>query len=204
MSHFDLSEWTDFVNAVLSDERRAALDRHLGEGCTDCATTLELLRKVAQASAADRASEVPPELVTAAEAIFGERYHTSPSQLLPRIVAHLIFYNSAELQPAGVRGAQAVIRQLAFEAGDYCLDLSLGGDAIKTSLVGQFINKIVPTAPQAYIPVLLISGEVVVCRTMTNEFGEFSLEYQTRQNMRLCLPIAAEGFQIEVSLKEVA
>ena len=202
MSHFDLAEWTDFVRGILPDERRATLDRHLAEGCAECAATRGLLQKVAQASAADRV-DVPSTLVTAAEAVFSKNQYHQPS-LLSRIAAKLIYDNIGELQPAGARGAQGITRQVAFEAGDYYLDLSLGGDAVRTNLVWQFVSRKTPTAPQAGIPVLLVSGEVLVGRTITNEFGEFSLEYSPRENLRLCLPIMAEGSQIEVSLKEVS
>jgi len=201
MSHFDLSEWTDFVHGVLPHERRGALNRHLAEGCAECAGTYGLIRRVVQASAPVRA-EVPPELVAAAEAIFARRQRVQPS-LLSRIVPHLIYDNIGELQPAGARGSAAVTRQVAFEAGDHYLDLSLSADAVETSLVGQLVNKKKPSAPQAGIPVLLISGELVVSRTITNDFGEFSLHYESQKNLRLCLRIEAEGSQIEVSLKEV-
>ncbi len=203
MSHFEISEWTDFVRGVLPAERKAALENHLAEGCSDCAATCAFFRATVSASAADRAWNVPPEVVAAAEAIFAERQHVQPS-LLSRIAARLIFDNIGELQPVGARAGQAVTRQVAFDAGDYYLDLSMGGDAMLCSLVGQFASKKAPAAPQANIPVLLVAGDTVVSRTVTNEFGEFSLEYQPRKNLRLCLPVAAEGTQVEVSLKELS
>ena len=201
MSHFEITEWTDFVREVLSAERRAVIESHLEEGCPECASACAQLRRTAAASAADRAWNVPPELVTAVEAIFAERQHEKPS-VLSRLAARLIYDNIAQLQPAGARAGQAVTCQVAFHAGDY-LDLSMGGDSTHRSLVGQFASKKAPATPPANIPVLLIAGDTVVSRTMTNEFGEFSLEYQPRKNLRLCLPVAAEGTQIQVSLKEL-
>ena len=202
MSHFDISEWTDFVRGVLPAERQAALDSHLAEGCPECAATCALLHKVASASAVDRAWIVPPALVTAAEAIFAGRQHVQPS-LRERLLARLVFDNVGELQPAGARASHAVCRQLAFEAGDYYLDLSLGGDALQASLLGQFVNRKAPSTPLQGVPVLLLSGDQVVSRTLTNQFGEFSLDYRSRKNLRLCLPLTAEGAQIEVSLEEL-
>jgi len=202
MSHFEITEWMDFVRGVLNAERRAALESHLEEGCSECASACALLQRTVEAAAADRAWNVPPELVAAAEAIFAERQQVQPS-FLSRIAARLIYDNIGELQPAGARAGQAVTRQVAFDAGDYYLDLSMGGDSTHRSLVGQFASRKTPATPQANIPVLLIAGETVISRTMTNEFGEFSLEYQPRKNLRLCLPVAAEGTQVEVSLKEL-
>lgn len=201
MSHFEISDWTDFVRGLLSVDQKAVMQNHLAEGCAECASTCNALQRIASAATADRAWNVPSELVTAAEAIFRERKHVLPS-LLSRIAARLIYDNVGELLPAGTRAGQAVTRQLAFDAGDYYLDLSMGGDATQCSLVGQFASKKTPTTPQAGVLVLLIAGDTVVSRTVTNEFGEFSLEYQPRKNLRLCLPIAAEGTQIEVSLRE--
>jgi hypothetical protein len=202
MSHFEITEWTDFVRDVLAAERKAVLERHLAEGCPECAATCAVLRKAAVAAAADRAIDVPPELVAAAEAIFAERRQAKPS-FLERIAARLIYDNIGEFQPSGARAGETVTRQVAFDAGDYYLDLTLGGDSTHCSLVGQFASKKAPSTPQADVPVLLLAGDTVVRRTVTNEFGEFSLDYRPRRNLRLCLPLAAEGTQVEVSLKEL-
>lgn len=183
-------------------ERRAAMEGHLAEGCSECAATCAILQRAASASAADRAWNVPPELVTAAEAIFAERQRVQPS-LGQRILARLVFDNAGELQPLGARTTHAVCRQVAFEAGDYYLDLSVGGDAVEASLLGQLVNRSTPSVALNGVPVLLLSGGQVVGRTHTNQFGEFSLDYRPRKHLRLCLPLAAEGTQIEVALEEV-
>jgi hypothetical protein len=202
MSHFEITEWTDFVRGVLGMERNAILEAHLAEGCPECASLCALLRRTASASAADREVQVPPDLVVAAEAIFAERRQARPP-ILSRIAARLIYDNIGELQPAGARAGEAVGRQAAFDAGDYYLDLTLGGDSTLCNLIGQFASKKSPSTPQADIPVLLLAGDTVISRTVTNEFGEFSLDYKPRKNLRLCLPVSAEGTQIEVSLKEL-
>jgi hypothetical protein len=202
MSHFDISEWTDLARGVLPDERRAALDGHLAEGCPECASAYAILRKAASVAAADRAWNVPPALVTAAEAIFAEQQRVRPP-LLSRIFARLIYDNIGELQPLGARAGHGASRQVAFDAGDYYLDLSVGGEGVQVSLLGQFVSRKTPSVPLEGIPVLLVSEDSVIARTMTNQFGEFSLEYRSRKNLRLCLPVAAEGAQIEVPLEEL-
>jgi hypothetical protein len=202
MSHFDISEWIDFARGVLPADRRVPLERHLADGCRDCADLRALLERANRAAAADREWAVPPECVSAAEAIFAEKLRLQPS-FLSRLAARLVYDSFGEWQVAGVRSGRPVTRQLAFEAGEYCLDLSLTGDAAQTSLLGQLIHKTAASAPPDGTPVLLIAGETVVGRTTTNEFGEFSLEYQPHRSLRLCFALEREGCQIEVSLKEV-
>lgn len=202
MSHFDISEWTDFARGLLSLERRAVLESHLAAGCADCASTCRLLGKVVTASAADKNWAVPTELVAAAGAIFAAQQSIRPP-LLERIVARLVCDSLGELQPLGARAAHTATRQVAFEAGDYHIDLSLDRNSARVSLLGQFASSKDPVAPLQGVPVLLMAGKHVAGRAVTNEFGEFSLEFRPRKNLRLCLPLAAEGAQIDIPLEEL-
>ncbi len=201
MSHFDISEWTDFVRGVVGGERQAGMQGHLA-ACTACASTCALLRKVVSASLPDKAWKVPAELAASAEAIFASRQQVRPS-LLERVVGRLVYDNLAELQPMGARAGYASSRQLAFQAGDYYLDLSIERDATRVSLLGQLGCRKEPAAAVPGVQVLLMAGVHLAARAVTNEFGEFSLEFRPRKNVRLCFPHVAGGAQIEIPLEDL-
>ena len=83
------------------------------------------------------------------------------------------------------------------------MDLNISGDAANYTLVGQFANREAPQTPLSDVPVLLMAGDTVLGRTVTNAFGEFTLDYRSRKDLVLCLPLESQGTQIEVSLKEL-
>jgi hypothetical protein len=74
-------------------------------------------------------------------------------------------------------------------------------EASRMSLLGQLLNRTAPSAPPAGMPVLLMAGDKVVARAVTNEFGEFTMDYRPRKNLRLCVPMQTEEARIEVSLE---
>jgi hypothetical protein len=49
-----------------------------------------------------------------------------------------------------------------------------------------------------------MSGQDVVGRAMSNEFGEFQMEYAPRQPLSLYVPVDGTGQEIEVRLKDLA
>jgi hypothetical protein len=68
------------------------------------------------------------------------------------------------------------------------------------TLVGQLSNDDNPGDDMANLPILVMAGKKVVGKTFSNEFGEFVLPDLPRQRLRLCVPLAAEGQQIDLAL----
>ena len=211
MRHYEVGEWSDFARNVLSPMDRTEMEEHLAAGCVECSGQLEFVRRVAGTAAAEMAYErVTPDLAIAARRVFnkrpaGARWPDKAIQALQILVAHLTYDSTLDLQPAGARANRAASRQMLYEAGDFCLDLRFDRerDSPQVMLVGQVANKKNPEFSVAKLPVLILSGQKVITQTASNEFGEFSLEYIPRPNLRLCVPLTDAGVQLEVPLKRL-
>ena len=209
MRHYEVGEWSDFARNVLSYKQRTEMQEHLTTGCAECGALLEFIGKVAAAAAAEMACEsVTPELAISARRVFTNqhrhvRWRDKVIQALQVRVAQLTFDSTVDLQPAGARANRAASRQMLYDAGDFCIDLRFDRerDSQRVMLVGQVANQKNPEFSVAKLPVLILSGEKVITQTASNEFGEFSLEYVPRPNLRLCVPLADAGVRLEVSLE---
>ena len=198
-----MMELADFARGLTPESRRPAVDAHLAS-CSACSETVGFLRAIAEVAASDPKVEVPADLVKSAKAIFPVPRH-APLPLLQRVTASLVFNPFAEPLPAGVRSEHRPVRQMVYQAGDYCVDLRVDSerDSANVTLVGQIANQAVPTEPLARTPVMLMAGNRLVCETVSNDFGEFCLEYQPKSNLRLCLPLVNSGIQVEVALNRL-
>jgi hypothetical protein len=211
MRHYEVGEWSDFARNVLSPMDRTEMEEHLAAGCVECSGQLEFVRRVAGTAAAEMAYErVTPDLAIAARRVFnkrpaGARWPDKAIQALQILMAHLTYDSTLDLQPAGARANRAASRQMLYEAGDFCLDLRFDRerDSPQVMLVGQVANKKNPEFSVAKLPVLILSGQKVITQTASNEFGEFSLEYIPRPNLRLCVPLTEAGVRLEVPLKRL-
>jgi hypothetical protein len=209
MKHYEVGEWTDFARDLVSTEQRTEMEDHLAAGCAECDTLLEFIRQVAATAASEMAYEsVTPDLAVKASRIFakqqsGSRWQDKAIQALQVLAARLTYDSTVDLQPAGARANRAASRQMLYEAGDFCLDLRFDRErgSQRVILVGQVANRKDPEFPVAKVPVLILSGQKVITQTASNEFGEFSLEYIPRPNLRLCVPLTDAGVRLEVSLK---
>src|SRR3989441_8021658 len=89
MKHFAAVEWSDFVNRLVSGDRRKAMQKHRGTRRKYYAGTAELWQKVAKAAAveasyqpaAESVREVKPPFATAGSAAKGQRTGSLLQQL---------------------------------------------------------------------------------------------------------------------------
>jgi len=208
MGHYDIGEWADFVRNLLSEARHSEMQQHLASGCEECSSVAAFLRDVAAMASTDQSYEQPSaELAAAARAIFpsaaaGEE-RTGTMDKWRILLAHLTFDSAAELYPAGARGDRPAARQLMYQAGGYCVDLRVDRErnSMRVILVGQVANENQPLLQMARLPVFVMAGKKIVSETASNEFGEFTLEFLPRANLRLCVQVTQEGVQLEVPLK---
>jgi hypothetical protein len=210
MGHYDIGEWTDFVRGLLPETRRNEMDRHLASGCGECHAIFGFVGQVAQVAHTEPAYEGPAlKLSGAARSVFrGEARRPVSERLVAAfetLVATLTFDSARELHPAGARGSRSSNRQMMYQAGDYCIDLRMDQerDSMKVILVGQVANQKDPLLKLARLPVSLMAGKKMVSETASNEFGEFSLEFLPRPNLRLCVQVTPAGFQLGVPLKRL-
>jgi anti-sigma factor RsiW len=204
VKHYDVTEWLDFVHGLVGEPKRGEMEAHLGAACNRCEATVGQLRKLIQAAVAEARYSVPEPVVHMARALYSLQ-RPEQVEVLPRLLAHLVFDSFREPALAGVRGQQRITRQAMYEAGDYCVDLRMEQErgAATVALVGQIVNRAAPDQKVADIPVLLMTGAEVLGRARSNEFGEFQLEYEPRQPLSLHVPVERAGKEIEVRLQDL-
>jgi hypothetical protein len=209
MRHYEIGAWADFVRNLLSEREKAEMEQHLASDCTECVATVDFVRQVAAAAASERAYEAASEeLAVAAREIFQARGAGRLGKFVEALrvlVAQLTYDSASDLLPEGARAHRSATRQMMFQAGDFCLDLRLDRElnSRRVTLVGQLANPKDSQIQLAKLQVLILSGEKILTQASINEFGEFSLDYMPRPNLRLCVPINDAGVRVEVPLKSL-
>lgn len=110
-----------------------------------------------------------------------------PSAALQRVtrVARLIFDSFRQPLPAGVRTAQSTVRRFVYEYGFLSADVSFEPktDSQVIELVGQIMDSANPDHRLEGMPVVLRGPKGPIALAMTNEFGEFRLEFDFEPNV---------------------
>lgn len=198
MSHYLAERWVDFVRGLLSEEERAAMKRHLDEGCESCRREMDVLQVMRNFAREEAGAEPPADAVRMARAI----YVPPPRRegALRRLMVRLVFDSFAQPAMAGVRQSGAAGQQMGFEAGPYYIDLRLQGepDSNRVALAGQIVRREAPNVALQGLIVALQAGRKVVTETVSNEFGEFSLEFFAGKNHRLRISLPQEGIEVIV------
>lgn len=205
MSHHDIATWIDYVRGVLDPAATSEMRAHLETGCELCGGTVRRLTQVVAVSRTDRALDPPAHLVQFAKAAFSIR-QSSRIVSLPMMAARLVFNSLTGALVSGTRGpSEDVSRQTLYEAGDFSVHLRFEqpARAARVSLVGQIANRRTPEPPMSHVPVLLTRGRVVVARSLSNEFGEFQVEYEPQASLQLHIPVAGGRQRIRVSLTDL-
>jgi hypothetical protein len=198
--HFREEDWVDFARDQAGSPLRARLMQHLDEGCPRCAKAVRLWKAVLDVAAQQAAYVPPPETVRQARAHFA--FH-KPEGLVARASrrAALVFDSFRQPLALGVRASGPSPRQLLYRAGRYAVRLRLepAADTERMSIVGQLLDEhIGPAGAVQDIAVLVMKGRKTLDRTLTNHLGEFLLEPDAAENLRLCVGVAEIGsFAVE-------
>jgi hypothetical protein len=106
--------------------------------------------------------------------------------------ARMIFDNTRSPSPEGVRSLRTSVRQLVYQHESVTIDILLETEqgSGRLLLTGQVLSVRPDDAPQANLPVLLISGTRTLTQTTTDRFGEFTLEFE---------PTADAGLEIRLA-----
>jgi len=192
--HSSEEDWFDYARQQAAPAVRARLEQHLEKGCSRCTQTVRLWRAVLDVADQEAAYRPPDEALRQLKGDFALR---RPKGLLERVAeqAALVFDSFRQPQPAGVRTAGAAPRQLLYKAGRYSIRLRLepGTDAERLSIVGQLVDEQHSPAAVQDIAVIALKGTKTVDRTLTNHLGEFVLEPDSAENLRLCVGVAEIG-----------
>lgn len=204
MSHYDVSEWADFVRGIGREKKRREMGMHLTSGCGGCGESARVMKGFFDLAASEAAHEVPRYAEQSVKAMFLLR---RPEKIprLPRLAARLVLSDALAGPMAGMRSLERFSHQALYEAGQFAVDLRLDQEyGTKTVvLVGQISDRSAPTRRLTNVPVLLMAGREILNTTRSNQFGEFHLEYQPRARLRLCAAVG-DGKRIELPLHGLA
>ena len=120
-----------------------------------------------------------------------------PKGLLERVAeqAALVFDSFRQPQPMGVRGAGPSPRQLLYKAGALCDPPPASSRRRRGAALDRGTARRRAPSPAAVqdIAVLALKGRKTLDRTLTNHLGEFVLEPDAAENLRLCVGVAEIG-----------
>jgi len=94
--------------------------------------------------------------------------------------ARMVFDSFGSPPPTGVRSLRTSVRQFVYQHENVTIDILMEAahDSGRFLLTGQVLSAQPDDAPQADLPVLLISGMRTLMRTTTDGFGEFNLDFE--------------------------
>lgn len=200
MSHYEIGEWADYVRGLVQAERANEMSEHL-LACDGCRDDRDLLASVALRMQSDLQYEVPEFAVRYARALFAVNA-TPRKTLLQKITGHLVFDTLQDAALAGARSCGSSMRHALYEAGDYSVDLRLEEEkpSGRMSMIGQLALRSQTPNSLSGLPILLMSGREVLAQAISNEFGEFQMDYEPKQRLKLQVPIEQQRERIELQL----
>jgi hypothetical protein len=192
MNHFSLENWADFANRVISDDRRASMERHLELGCKQCANVLARWQGMRKFAGEESLCCPPEDVVKLAKRAF-RAYVPGGKQDAVRCFAKLIFDSFRQPALQGVRNSRMKTRHLIYKADDVVIDLQLEASAHpnRMSLVGQVIDSSRSARGIQRVPVLILYGQDTLAQTETNQFGEFHLECEAGKSLQISVGVTA-------------
>lgn len=116
---------------------------------------------------------------------------SGPDSEHTQVTAELVFDSFRDPSPGGVRSTASAVRYLLYRADLFVVELRLEfvSGSRRYSLAGQVLNCQEGAAPLNKVPVHLRSGPDELALTMTNDFGEFCLDYETGKNVHIWVAV---------------
>jgi hypothetical protein len=115
----------------------------------------------------------------------------------PQTFAGIVFDSAIQPVAAGLRAARAATRQVIYEAEGLTVDLRFErkqqGNMV--SACGQVLDKEAPLCWLNNAAILLCTHEGrMVTRTETNEYGEFQVEFEPQEQLRMSVVTMGRDF----------
>ncbi|MGA8270411.1 MAG: carboxypeptidase-like regulatory domain-containing protein [Candidatus Sulfotelmatobacter sp.] len=199
MDHFSEQAWADFARGFSEAGKAPNIQTHLAASCLECKAVEGFWRRMQTMALAEAAYAPPEDLVRLVKLEFAAKQETRSEKWS---LASLLFDSIAQPLPAGVRSGDASVRQVVYEAEGLTVDLRFdrivpsGG----VSVVGQLLDNRVPREllTGASIVVLTEDGDLVAT-TLTNGSGEFQLEFEPADHLRLTARVGRRRVQIPLA-----
>ena len=182
MKHFSEEAWADLVRDVTAPAMKTMMQQHINDGCGKCETAQQVWQTVLVIARSENDFAPPDDVVRVSKSQFAVAVSGAKRGL------RLLFDSNLQPVTAGVRGSVSA-RQFLYETDDYYIDLRLEPrrDSDSACVVGQVLNRTGNKRAAQKIPVRLHAGTSPLGETVTNQFGEFQLEFEASHN--LCLTI---------------
>ena len=199
-THFDDDAWQSFVRGILSASKKQAMQSHLDRGCAECQRSYESWRRFVETTSPEGSLATADSADSFAKTVFA-LMRRIPFRAGLALLAEPVFDSFQDPAPVGIRGAADAPRQLVYEAGGYLIDLQLeqqtGGPG---ALTGQVVHAWTEWATRG-AGIVLLRDDSVVGQTVANSIGEFQLDCENWDNLKICLGLVDETF-IEVKLPQ--
>jgi hypothetical protein len=189
-AHFTDETWADYVRDLSAADDASAIEQHLRNECGACLQSFRFWQALAEYAAGEARIDIPEPNWRISRASYSEwfRRHSLPTRAR---MARLIFDSLLQPLPAGVRGGAASPRRILATLGSWSVDLRLDSSSSRRiHLAGQVLRS-GKGGPPLKAPVVLMSGEALLAETSANEFGEFELQFDQTNGLRLYVEIAA-------------
>jgi len=197
MRHFNPEEWADFARQRVRRDLDIQMQDHLESGCTACIQTLQTWLEVLEVSVGLDMHSPPDEGARFVKAL----HHAFPSEMLDKLqlsVARLVYPSLREFAPEGLRSADPARRHLLFQRDSLLLDLHLETlpDSGRISMAGQLLDPIEHNGRYSGRTVSLLSEQIERAKTVTNQFGEFHLEFDPSEDLMLVVQLERESLLV--------
>jgi hypothetical protein len=197
-THFEDDAWQSFVRGILPASKKHAMQSHLDRGCAECQKSYGTWRQLGETASREESVATADSADSFTKTVFA-LLRSVPFRAGLALLAEPVFDSFQDPAPVGIRGAAAAPRQLVYEAGGYLIDLQLEQyTAGAGALTGQVVHAWTEGATRGS-GVVLLRDDSVVGQAITNSIGEFQLDCEYWNNLKICLGIA-DGTFIEVKL----
>jgi hypothetical protein len=197
MIHFTPEEWADFARQRVSRECEAFMQDHLEAGCDVCVHTLQLWLGVLEVASTLNIHNPPESGVRFAKALY-RVVSPQASRDLRVEVARLVFPTFHDMIAQGVRAADFYKRHFLFQRGELLLDvqIELRPETGMVSMAGQLLDPLQPSSRFGERQVSLVCESAELARAVTNQFGEFHLEFKPAEDVMLVINLESESLLV--------
>ena len=172
------------------------MERHLAQGCSDCARTVGLWRGLLDAANREAAFEPPNNILRHARALYSAFPPDGKTGLNLR-VARLVHFGRQVLE--GVRASPGPIgAHLLFREGTVLLDICVRPmhSSESVSLTGQVVDSAQLDRLLGDRSVSVVCASNALAKTTTNEFGEFHLEFEPGEDLLLVIELENKSYLV--------
>ncbi len=190
MEHFDAESWVDFVRGVGDSTTSDQISAHLSTGCAVCQASLETWMQVRLVADREMGYAVSDDVVRAVKVEFAAQGRTEPQNC---VTGRLVFDSLMQPMVAGIRAGALAARQTVYEVDGLTIDLRVDAQphTRKISVIGQIFEKGAARARLNDASVVLWTEKgLPILVSKTTELGEFQLEFEAQDNLRLSIQIA--------------